>query len=259
MEIKNWLKRYFLWRVLDLALRRNASNTISLSNKAVDAYAVYLMGLDGSNQFLAEEFHPHGVSGKWWSTEKSRFDEPCSVPYSRLHLFNIDIRYFYKGWTFQIQSVLRFLVQYHLLKYPFLIVSYSNVRQIFFNRQRLTRHERMKVLDHILTETLKSHDYHASHTELLTKFYSIQWVRHPQKDELLRYYSMLLESLAVSGDLKKDGHFYVLAPNALNTIAAYELEERRHRDNYKVQFGILSLTSVLALIGIMQVYVAFVD
>lgn len=257
MEIRNRLKRYFLRRVLDISLRRSAPVLLPLSNGTVNAYDVYLMGLDGSNQFLAEEFHAHGVSGKWWSAEKGRFDEPCNVPYNCLHMFNIDIRYFYKGWTFHIQSAIRFLILFHFLKYAFWVVAYSKVRQVFFNRYRLTRHDRMKVLNHILSETLNRHDYRAYHTELLTKFYSMQWVRHPQKEELLRYYSLLLESLAASGELKKDGVTYVLAAGALNTIAAYELEERRHRDNYRVQSGIFALTFVLALIGIAQAYAAF--
>ncbi|UXS26949.1 hypothetical protein [Agrobacterium tumefaciens] len=256
MEIKNRLKRYFFWRVLDISLRRSAPTLLSLSNKELNAYAVYLTGVDGSNQFLADEFHEFGVSGKWWSAGKARFEEPCSVPHTCLHMFNIDMRYFYKGWTFHIQSASSFLILFHFLKYAFWVVAYSKVRQIFFNRHRLTRRDRMKVLNHIFSETLNRHDYRAYHTELLTKFYSIQWVRHPQKEELLRYYSLLLESLAESGELKKDGATYVLAAGALNTIAAYELEERRHRDNYRVQSGIFALTFVLALIGIAQAYAA---
>lgn len=257
MSVGNMLKRYLVWRALDIALRRNAPSIVSMSDRRANYYAVYLPSLDGSNAFMAEEIHNEGVSGRWWSASEEKFDDACCVPYSWLHMYSVDIRYLYAGWTFHIRSSIRF-IWYHLIAYPFLVVRWSRLRQVFFNRQTLTRYDRIKVLGHILSETLKQHDYQTSYTQLLTDFYSVRWVRRPDKEELERYYKMLLESLEQSGDLKKTEFRYSIASKAISSVSEYELEERRHRDNYLVQRGILFLTSVLALIGIAQVYVAFI-
>ena len=116
----------------------------------------------------------------------------------------------------------------------------------------------MKVLSHILVQTLKQHDYQTGYTQLLTDFYSVRWVRRPDKDELARYYKMLLDSLQETADVKKTTHGYALTSKAINSVSDDELEERRHRDNYLVQRGILFLRFALALIGVAQVHVAFI-
>lgn len=64
--------------------------------------------------------------------------------------------------------------------------------------------------------------------------------------------SRLLESLKASGELVSGQHGFKLAPQAFNTIADFEQEDRRHRDNYKTQRGILWLTIVLMFVGAIQ-------
>lgn len=59
-----------------------------------------------------------------------------------------------------------------------------------------------------------------------------QWA---DQNELMNYYGLLLDSLKESEDLtatQQNG--YSLKPKALNTLAAFEQEERRHRDNFSI-------------------------
>ncbi|MBY3143965.1 hypothetical protein, partial [Rhizobium laguerreae] len=57
----------------------------------------------------------------------------------------------------------------------------------------------------------------------------------------------------VSEDLTEtEHHGYRLNPMALNTISAFDLEERRHSDNNNIQTGIFWLTIVLMVVGVIQ-------
>jgi hypothetical protein len=257
MTVGDLVKRVLVWRSLDIALRRNAPSTVSLADRSANYYAVYLQALDRSNAFMAEEILEEGIGGRWWSDAEARFADPCCVPYRWLHRYHLDIRYLYAGWSFHITGSKRFL-WYHLISYAFFKVRLSHFSQIVFNRLTLRRYDRMKVLSHMLERTLEDREYQTANTQLLTDFYSVRWVQRPDKLELERYYKMLLESLEQTGDVAKSELGYRLASKAINTVSEYELEERRHRDNYLVQRGILFLTSALTLIGVAQVYVAFI-
>lgn len=110
----------------------------------------------------------------------------------------------------------------------------------------------MKVLAHILAATIEKRGYETGETDLLTRFYTARWVHRPDKDELMTYYRLLLESLKASADLADGRHGFKLNPQALNTIADFEQEDRGHRDNYKTQRGIFWLTIVLMFVGAVQ-------
>ncbi|TAY05481.1 hypothetical protein ELH91_31965 [Rhizobium leguminosarum] len=111
----------------------------------------------------------------------------------------------------------------------------------------------MKVLTYIMAETIKDRNFQTHPTSLLTHFYTVRWVHRPDKDELITYYTLLLDSLKVSEDLTSTQHHgYKLEPKALNTITAFDLEEQRHNDNKSMQTGIFWLTIVLVVVGIIQ-------
>lgn len=118
----------------------------------------------------------------------------------------------------------------------------------------------MKVLDYVLSETIKKRNFQTNSPKLLTNFYTVRWVNRLDKEELMTYYAFLLDSLEKSGDLAlTQPHGYALAPQALNTISAFEQEERRHHDNHMTQRGIFFLTIVLMAVGIVQAYTSVYD
>ncbi|MBY5819835.1 hypothetical protein HFN60_30035 [Rhizobium leguminosarum] len=74
----------------------------------------------------------------------------------------------------------------------------------------------------------------------------------------MTYYTLLLGALQESGDIAAfdNGSNYALKPKALNTIAAYGLEERRHNENRSIQVGIVALTVILLIVGAAQAVAA---
>jgi hypothetical protein len=167
--------------------------------------------------------------------------------------YRLYIQHYFRGWTFYTKGIWPF-ARNRITCHPFWKVAIDDL-QPRFNRKELTRRDRMKVL----AATIETRDYETSETDLLTRFYTARWVHRPNKTELMTYYRLLLESLKASGDLNAGRHGMKLNPKALNTIADFELEDRRHHDNYRTQRGIFWLTLVLICVGGVQAGAAAYD
>jgi hypothetical protein len=241
-------------RVISLALRRNAPSLIPTSgNRAEDndCYAVYLLDEAGEARFLVENLEGAEVRGKWSHDGKS-FTEEKVLSTSELPDFAVYIQHYYRTWTFYSVGVWKFL-RYRWSRWPWIRVTFDRFLQSRFNKKELARQARMDVLEYVLTETMKDRKFQTHPTSLLTHLYSVRWVHRPDKDELMNYYTFMLDALNESGDLEAaDRHGYKLTPRALNTVSAFVQEERRHGDNYKIQRGIFWLTIALMFFGLVQ-------
>lgn len=243
-----------MWRVCDIGLRSVAPSIITSSRPGSlqnNFYSLYFIDREGVTRFLAKELIPQGVVGTWSNSTTFHAKSECSIPYEALDHFTIDVQYHYRGWTFYTRGVPLFVLQY-LTCYPFLRIYTDRMIQAFFNLRPLARRDRMKVLSFILAETIKEPKFETGSTGVLTHFYSARWVLRKDHMELMAYYGLLLDSLKHTGDLAAGKYGYVMKPQALNTLAAFQREERRHRDNYKIQKGIFLLTVVLMLVGVVQ-------
>ncbi|PYE30657.1 hypothetical protein C8J37_11632 [Rhizobium sp. PP-WC-1G-195] len=243
-----------MWRACDIALRATAPSLIKTSRPESLQnifFSLFFIERNGPVRFLAKEMHQEGLTG-YWSADAKNFNAECSVPYEAFDDYVIDINYYYPGWTFYNLGVPLFLLQ-HLVRYPFFRVWIDRTIQVFFNLRPLARLDRMKVLSYIFRQTIKDSKYQAHTTNLLTHFYSSRWALRKDFAELMTYYGLLLDSLKQTGDLAAGEHGgFKMNPQALNTIAAFQLEERRHRNNYSIQRGIFYLTLVLMVVGIAQ-------
>jgi hypothetical protein len=254
MGLKEWVRQVAMRSVIATALRKNAPSMIPTSGDratANDCYVVYLLDRAGIARFLAEEISASEIRGKW-SLDGKNFTEERVLSKSELSDFTIWIRHYYRAWTFYSIGIPKFLL-YRWTNWPWIRVKFDRMLQGRFNRKELPRQDRMKVLSFTMAETIKDRTFQTHPTSLLTHFYSVRWVHRPDKDELMNYYTYLLDSLKESHDLAPtEHHGYRLQPKALNTIAAFTLEEQRHDDNKKIQTGILALTIALTFVGIIQ-------
>ncbi|MBY3314750.1 hypothetical protein [Rhizobium laguerreae] len=239
--------------MIETALEKNAPTLIPTSGERAeknDVYAVFLTDQAGVARLVVDDINDTEISGKW-SLNGKEFTEPRSIPLSDLSQYRLYIQHYFRGWAFYTQGIWQF-VRNRFTRYPHWKVKIDDILQARFNRKELTRRDRMKVLAHILAATIEKRSYETEETDLLTRFYSARWVHRPDKDELMTYYRLLLESLKASGDLADGRHGFRLNPQALNTIADFEQEDRRHRDNYLTQRGIFWLTIVVMLGGLIQ-------
>ncbi|WP_137454576.1 hypothetical protein [Rhizobium sp. AU243] len=241
-------------RVISLALNRNAPSLITTSGDRAgdnDYYAVYLLDDAGEARFLVDKLEGTEVWGKW-SHDGQNFTEEKVLSTTDLSDFTIYIQHYYRAWTFYSVGVWKFL-RYRWSRWPWIRVTFDRFLQSRFNKKELARQVRMKVLEYVLTETMKDRNFQTRPTSLLTHLYSVRWVHRPDKDELMNYYTFMLDALKESGDLEAaEYHGYKLTPRALNTVSTFVQEERRHGDNYKIQRGIFWLTIALMFFGLVQ-------
>ncbi|UXT53262.1 hypothetical protein FY136_28795 (plasmid) [Agrobacterium tumefaciens] len=252
-------ERATVW-VIKTALEKNAPTLIPTSGERAeknDSYAVYLIDQAGVARLVVNDITEVEVTGKW-SLDGKEFTEPHSIPLTDLPQYSLYIQHYFRGWAFYTQGIWQF-VRNRLTRYPHWKVTIDDILQARFNRKELTRRDRMKVLAHILASTIERRSYETAETDLLTRFYTARWVHRPDKEELMTYYRLLLESLKASGDLSDGRHGFKLNAQALNTIADFEQEDRRHRDNYRTQRGIFWLTIVLMFVGVVQAGAAAYD
>ncbi|MEJ5088386.1 hypothetical protein [Brucella pseudogrignonensis] len=254
MGVGSWIRQCATQRVISLALRRKAPALIPTSGdraKDNDCYAVYLLDETGEARFLVMNIEGTQVQGKW-SHDSKTFTEEKVIATSQLPDFTVYIQHYYRTWTFYSIGIWQFL-RYRWSRWPWIRVTFDRLLQSRFNKKELARQARMEVLEYVLAETMKDRKFQTHPTTLLTHLYSVRWVHRPDNDELINYYTFMLDALKDSGDLEVTQHHgYKLAPKALNTVSAFVQEERRHGDNYKIQRGIFWLTIALMFVGLVQ-------
>lgn len=254
------IRRWLMIRVIALALKKQTSKTYipltGAESRTNDIYVVYLVNGEGKVDFVVDAMTSTSLVGKFIN---NGVGEPVPGPVSLTDLPNyvLDIRHYYRGFEFRSLGIWSFLWPW-ALNYPYFATTRERRVQAKFNKQLLTRMDRIKVLEFIQSETIKQRDFRTSPSRLLSAFYTDRWVSHPAKDELLTYYTLLLGALKESGDIEAfdNGSNYGMKPQALNTIAAHGLEERRHNENRSIQIAIVGLTVILLIVGTAQAVAA---
>lgn len=245
-------------QAIKLALRRPAPQRIPRTlPKAIDVDCFVVQIGDDKNKwlFLGESSNSKGIEGYWWDGDS--YNLPCSISFESISSRRVEITHYINVYEFNFTSPIKFLL-FELCCVVKLKILKEKIYQAFFNRKKLIRMDRISVLRLALEESIKNKQFYLSSTVLMSLLYSNRWVFHPDKDELLRYCSFLLTSLSSSGDLViKDG-FFVIEGKALATIAEYEEDYRRHRDNPISQKILAALTVGMVIVGIAQVYLAWI-
>lgn len=242
---------------LGIALRRPAPSSIPRTGdkaESVNCYVAQIGGTESDWPFMAKELVDGGVTGLWWDGDSYKI--PCSIPNWQLRLDNFQFAHYIGHYDFESTSVLSFLIQ-ELSRWRYFLIFKDKFGQFLYNQRKLVRKDRIEVLRLTLEGTVKNRRFAMHSTTLMGALYSNRWVFHPEKDEYLAYCSFLLDSLAGSGDLAKDGISYKIAPKALTTLAEYERDERKHRDQVLQQRALKWLTVALVVVGAAQVYVSY--
>lgn len=253
MELKARIRQWAMERTIATLLRKGAPDRIPTDERGLqnDVYAGYLVDADGNACLSIMEIDDAEIRGKW-SLDGKNFTEDRTIPIAELESYVLYVEHYYRGWVFKTLGMSKLLL-YRWTRWPWVKVRLDGILQERSNRKELTRQDRMKVLEHILTETIKDRAFQTHPTNLMTDLYTARWVRRPDKDELMNYYTFILDALKESGDLAStEHHGYKLTAKALNTVTAHAEDDRRHNDNKNIQTWIVVLTIALTLIGGIQ-------
>ncbi|MEM1364434.1 MAG: hypothetical protein AAGH82_01665 [Pseudomonadota bacterium] len=103
-----------------------------------------------------------------------------------------------------------------------------------------------------LAEDTFGNDHAISSIGAFSDFYGGRIFGHPNYQEMLARFNLICESLEASGDLREANGKYKATGRALNSLKEFELAERRHRDQIRVQGLLAFLTMCLVAVGILQ-------
>ncbi|MDF2183162.1 hypothetical protein [Neptuniibacter sp. CAU 1671] len=220
----------------------------------MDCNVIYFRSPNKSWTLLCDEVLPEGVTGKYWSYGEE-FGR-VSIPFYLMGDYELDITHFYGRHDLRYGSIPQYFWEgiVPIDKTKILIGKGS---QFLFNKKELVRSERIEVLKIILEKELDQRQYEISSVALSSLLYTEKWVFHPDKSRQQRYNDLLLRSLHESGDLEKTKYGFRLSSKALVTIARYEEDQKKHRENISQANSMKWLTLALIFVGLIQALVTF--
>jgi hypothetical protein len=213
-------------------------------------YFIYLHDTEGQKRFIVRSIDEAGVFGPW-------FDD-SNQPGQDRHLSNDEIRgmglsflHIYGKARFKYTTAWSFFWAVWTC-YPARAVLWDELQQSRFNRTKLVRADRMRVLQHFFRSTIETPGYHPSVVSFMADMYSLRSMMHPRYDETQGYYELVLDSLVQSGELSRNGVAYSMSDSAIPTLEKLQGEKERHDDSIKQQRRIGGLTRVLIAVALIQ-------
>jgi len=216
-----------------------------------DCYSAVVTGLPGDRHMIVSSSNSIGVVGRVFGPDAPA--ETQTIPWGDLEALNVEITHFLGTHDFKFRSPRKFLWA-HISKWPWMYRLVQRVRQAFFNRKKLVRVDRMRALRHLVEERIGRRDARCSPVQLVAELHTFRAFHHPNIDEQLGYAALLLDSLVASGDLSNNQGSYAVSPKALVTLAQYDEDNRRHRDNKTIQWLIVRLTIILAIAAAIEAW-----
>ena len=235
------------------ALKKPSPNKIPLSNpeklRKRDYYTVNITGSDGS-QYLARSLSGDKISALKLDPDSEKPEE-VNIDLAQVQISSLRITRYFAELEHSYQSPVLFIMKDRaLFNYIALIVSRMKLK--YYSKKSLYRADRIDVLRKMVERELSIFQQPVSSLRLMYDIHGVGWGLYRNSGSILFYYENLLESLADAGDLIKNGNAYRAAPQAMTTLARYEEEERRHRDQVIYQRTLAYLTAALVLVGFMQ-------
>ncbi len=200
---------------------------------------------------IVDSSNAAGVTGRLFGQSVPL--EPQIISWAELEKLDVEITHYLGPYDFKYTSPWRFLWAY-ISRWPQLYRIAQRVRQFLFNRKKLVRVDRMLALRHLVEQRIGRRDARSSPVQLISEIHSFRAFHHPSIDEQLGYGSLLMDSLVASGDLSHEQGSYKVLPKALVTLAQYDEDNRRHRDNNIIQWLVVWLTIILAIAAAIEAW-----
>lgn len=255
LNLKNWTYRLAIRR----ALKAPSPARIHLSLPKAAANNFFEVNVLGHGK----ETKSFGISGR----DKARYTgiyfpyaygggRIGKIPVSKVHRYKVQIRHYLKGYEFRTDSPFLFLLQ-QLVGYSWIRIWQDRIAQYLFNRRRLSRRDRIEILRMFVVKTTENPQFRTNSTDLVVDLHSLRTFSHPARDSMIGYYRLILQSFKDAGDLVLEEHSYRLSGQGVATLAQYELEDRRFRENLNQQKQITRLTVAIVLVGLLQAFVTY--
>jgi hypothetical protein len=219
-----------------------------------DYFVVNLGPSDDRQRFLVREVLPEGLAGLWFQGNTSE-SEPRTISNAELAGYEILITHYFGEMEIRYSSSIEFLLK-HSVRYEYLPYWRERLGQYLFNKRKLDEKRRIQVL-RLLVQSHLDDDPISSAMDVMSELYGPRWRHHPQQLQLYRYYDLMLSSFVDGGELVQEEQYVRrIAPQALNTIDAYNENQLKHEGTMSVQRWMLIVTFLVGCATAVQAYMA---
>lgn len=249
--------------VLRRVQRAPAPNMIGTDPKR-DYYSTYFYTLgDASERYMFKGIKGNRVQCLAW--DGGSFSKDSEIAVSDVNPETIHVFHWYKRIDLRTFGVRSFTIN-EITQRAFWLDLRERVAQKLYNRTFRLRQERQEVLHEILERSIAFSKQTNRIDPFSAKKSSLEWffeihgeraVQHPEYDEHSLRFRAILESLVKSNDLIEADHRISASPQSINSLAEFELEERRHQDQLSTNRRIAMLTAVLVLIAAVQAAIEY--
>jgi len=252
------IKKWIVLIAMNVALRRPSPNRIPLSPPRAlrnNFFSLSARNEDEDSDFLIKRKNGEAYDAIRWSDEGEPVEFTllqCAINSDTI----IRISYFYKGYEFIYESPSYFLLDVLLGLYKIKILS-GHMRQAVYNRKKLVRYDRMDVLEFLVEQDIRTRNNLYGEFTLAAELYTARWIYHPNGQELRRYLTKILESLVVSGELRKEQGGYRVQPKAYETLSQYQNDLQKHEDAINVGRMANRLTVIIVIVGALSIAVQY--
>ncbi|WP_057923148.1 hypothetical protein [Lysobacter capsici] len=227
-----------------------------------DYYSTHVFldnGQGESVECVVDDITARGVKVREWDANTDKFSIERVATFGDLDGGRLSITHYLEGHQFRYNTASKFFWEFFGL-YRISIL-FESAKQVLFNKQILVRQERIDVLKNLLLKSERGRDDGTNTLEYQAAIHGVRFIRHPDYDASSVHYRRIFDSLVESGELNKEqgGLRYWVTPKALITLAAYETEERKHRDMLRPQKWIVWLTLLLLFGTAAQACVAYLQ
>lgn len=239
---KDKLWRYFLPR---FTLKNN------VNDRVYNYYGVYFSDVKQEKyQFVS--LNGKNVVLEKWHAEQHAYVEKINLPLNDLEKMNVEIIHWRKQGPLRFDSIFLFTISYFTrIAYVknMLARAKSRVFSTFSSTRELTGLDRIMLLQVLVNEYVHQSPQ-KTHTgvtceEVIDLLYGTLWYKHIKNEDFRRKVFLLLQSLVITEEIKFNDEKYYIQGKAISTIFSWESEDKREKQQIRIQRNISRLMLVI--------------
>lgn len=232
---------------------KNTPDRLSYSRSVMeqaDMYEVYIRDNERKRGALFEKMEGDEIIVKKFNAKYDSFRDIVRLPMGDVSPESVNGIHFYRGYRIDFDGLaqLESRGRRKLLDGINSDQIKDKSQQDRFNSQLPRIKDRMRVLD-IAIDLYIQNGHPFGTSRIGTQIFSHRWEAHPQKEIIERELQLAIDSLVAGGELSLiHPQGYQPTGKAFTTLAEYELQNRRHRDN-TTQQCLMFIATLLAAIA----------
>lgn len=187
-----------------------------------------------------------------WNTEKQAYTTRLNISISEIEKMNVEVIHWKKYGPLKFDSIVLFAINY-FTRFAYLknlLIRAKNKLLVPFSHDReMTGLDRITLLKMLVSEYVHQSP-EKTHTgvtgnEVIDLLYGTLWYHHIKNEDFRRKIFLLLQSLVMTGDIKLEEGKYLIQGQAISTIVAWESDERRDKQQLRIQKNINRLMLII--------------